>query len=425
MRLITLATMFIAFFKLTIVYANESHDIYIPASQNSFSNVARHTITSRFLYGSQVVDVSLPVNYHETGYQIKYPLVVVLDGELLFHSVSGFVQFQAMNSQMPEAIVVGIQNLPETRRDMTPRPLNKKGEPLWFGGKEDLYLSFIRNELMPFLDEQYRIADFKVLIGLSPSASLTLHSFWKQPSLFSGYIVINQADFSAVAYGGETIFDKVINSVKQQEKGNRFLYISMPKGGAARNPKILQDYKRLEKELSPFIANKLSFKWELIDKQSYAAVLPAVMSGFELIFPAHLWDVNYHDFVSQEVGMTLNNIRAHFSELSDEYSFMALPKGERYYNRNRLKRIVYILIQQKRYSEAESILNYWLSIYPYSSNVHDTFADLYHVQGNTNLELKHRINALDLAKKHNDYRATLFEEALENLRSTLSKAPQQ
>lgn len=419
MRYISCVILFFTLFRGSTIYANESHDIYISQSQSAFNNIARHVIDSQNLNGKRVIDISLPANYQETAPHIKYPLVVVLDGEMLFHSVSGFVQFQAMNSQMPEAIVVGIQNAPETRRDMTPKPLSAKGEPLWFGGKEDLYLSFIQNEVLPFLEKSYRIADFKVLIGLSPSASLTLHSFWKQPRLFAGYIVVNQADFGAVGYGSETIFDKVINSVKQQEIGKRYLYISMPKGGATRNPKILDDYERLETKLSPYLTKNLSFKWELIDKQSYAAVLPAIMSGFELIFPSQQWDVNYRKFVTEEANLTLKNIKAHFTKLSEQYGFMALPKGERFYNRNRLKRIVYILIKEKRYSEAEAIMDYWLSIYPHSANAYDTFADLFLAKGNKDIELKHRIKALELAQKNNDYRVELFKAALNNLKSTM------
>jgi len=418
MRYITFGIFLTILVSASKTNANESHDIYNSQSQSAFSNVSRHVIESHSLKGKRTIDISLPVNYLETGSKVTYPLIVVLDGELLFHSVSGFAQFQAMNSQMPEAIVVGIQNAPDTRRDMTPKPINANGEPLWFGGKEDQYLSFIQHEVLPFLEENYRIANFKVLIGLSPSASFTLHSFWKQPRLFSGYIVINQADFKAVGYGKETIFDKVIESVRQQPEDKRYLYISMPKGGAIRNPKIVDDYEKLEKALSPYLPQKVSFKWELIDKQSYAAVLPAIMSGFELIFPAQKWDVNYRKFVTGENGATLSNIKAHFSALSEQYGFMALPKGERFYNRNRLKRIVYVLINEERYTEAEAIVQYWLSLYPHSANAYDTFADLHLARGEKDMALKQRKKALELARRNNDHRVMIFEEALNNLKST-------
>lgn len=416
-RLLTLCLLL--FLPLTPLSANESHDIFMPASENAFSNVFRHSIDSKNLKAKRTMDVSLPVNYAETAADITYPLIVVLDGELLFNSVASYAQLQAMNSQMPEAIVVGIPNAPDTRRDMTPKPLGRNGEPLWFGGQEGSYLSFIQHEVLPLIEKNYRVADFKILIGLSPSANFSLHSFWRQPNLFSGYIAINGADFNAAGYQGESVFAKVIKSVKQQEQNKRYLYISMPKGGVTRNPHILEKYNKLSDELTPYLNKQIDFKWEVIDKKSYAAVLPAIMSGLELIFPADEWDPSYSNFVSKEPGETLANIKTYYATLSNKYGFTTLPKGERFYNRNRLKRIVYVLINEQRYTEAEAVLNYWLSLYPLSANAYDTFADLYRAQGNKGLELQYRAKTLKVAQKNQDFREPLFEIALRELQEQI------
>lgn len=412
------------FSSMATVSANESHDMYRPATDNANSNVFRHTIDSQSLNALRTIDVSVPVNYVETAPHITYPLIVVLDGEFLFNSVAAYAQLQAMNSQMPDTIVVGIPNAVNARRDMTPKPLRKNGEPLWFGGHETQYLSFIQEEVLPLIEKKYRVADFKILIGLSPSANFSLHSFWKQPTLFSGYIAVNSTDFNAVGYDGESAFEKITQSVNQDKGKNkennerkikRYLYMSMPKGGTIRNPKILDDYKNLSDELSPYKDKFIDFKWEVIDKQAYAAVLPAIMSGLEFIFPPKEWDPSYRSFVSEEPGKTLNNIKTYFAELNQKYGFSVLPKGERYYNRNRLKRIAYVFIHEKRYSEAEAIINYWLSFYPRSANAYDTLADLFQAQGKTDIELEYRTKALKLAKENHDVRVPLFEESLRAL----------
>lgn len=399
--------------------ANESHDIYTPATQNAVSNLFRHTIESKNLNEQRFIDVALPINYLETAPDLKYPLIVVLDGELLFNSVASYVQLQAMNSQMPEAIVVGIPNTSNSRRDLTPKPLNKNGEPLWFGGEEARYLSFIQHEVLPLLEKNYRVANFKVLIGLSPTANFSLHSFWSQPDLFSGYIAINAADFNAQGYEGESVFEKVVKSIRQQENRKRYLYVSMPKGGVDRNPHILQAYKKLHEDVTPYLKEKIDFKWEVIDKKSYASVLPAIMSGLELIFPADEWDPSYSDFISKEAGQTLINIKEYFNKLELKYGFTALPKGERYYNRNRLKRIAYVLINEKRYDEAEAIINYWLTYYPKAANAYDTLADLFKAQEKVNIELKHRMKALKLAQENQDSRLPIFEKSLKNLKKQM------
>lgn len=413
-------SLFLVFlYPFTNLSANESHDVYMPVSANSFNNAFRHTIESKNLKEQRYINVSLPINYLESASNIEYPLIVVLDGELLFSSVASYAQLQAMNSQMPEAIVVGIPNTSNSRRDLTPKPLNKNGEPLWFGGEEARYLSFIQDEVLPLLEKNYRVANFKVLIGLSPTANFSLHSFWSQPDLFSGYIAINAADFNAQGYEGESAFEKVVKSIRQQENRKRYLYVSMPKGGVDRNPHILQAYKKLREDVAPYLKDKIDFKWEVIDKKSYASVLPAIMSGLELIFPADEWDPSYSNFVSKEPEKTLTNIKTYFNQLEQKYGFRALPKGERYYNRNRLKRIAYVFINEKRYDEAEAIVKHWLSFYPQSANAYDTLADVFKAKGQVNIELKHRIKALELAQDNQDIRTSTFEIALKELKENM------
>ncbi|TDF42281.1 hypothetical protein EYS14_05485 [Alteromonadaceae bacterium M269] len=413
MRNLVLSLLFLGCFSNLSVQANESHDVFIPSSNQSFSHVFRHNIDSKALKSERVIDVALPASYTETGADIKYPVIIVLDGELLFHSVSGIVQLQAMNSQMPEAIVVSIPNEPDARRDITPKPLNKKGEPLWFGGQQDKYLSFIKDELFPFLKAQYRVADFNILIGLSPTANFALHSFWKQPDLFSAYIAINGANFKADGYGDQDVFQKILASVEENKANKRYLYISMTQGGVTRNPHILDTYRKLEKELTPFGENRVSFKSDIIDKTSYAATLPAIMSGLEFVFPSDDWDPSYRDFVVAKPNQTLTNIKNYFDELSAKYGFPALPKGERYYNRNRLKRIAYVFIQERRYDEAEAIITYWQSFYPKSANAQDTMADLYAAKGELAKATAYREKAVEFAKANADKREGIFEEALQ------------
>jgi len=88
MRYLVIAIFFFNLFNLSTAVANESHDIYLPQNPNALNNIFRHTIDSTSLKTQRVINVSLPYNYQETGTKVKYPLIVVLDGELLFHSVS-------------------------------------------------------------------------------------------------------------------------------------------------------------------------------------------------------------------------------------------------------------------------------------------------------------------------------------------------
>jgi tetratricopeptide (TPR) repeat protein len=94
--------------------------------------------------------------------------------------------------------------------------------------------------------------------------------------------------------------------------------------------------------------------------------------------------------------------------MSEKYGFEAIPKGERYYNRNRLKRIGYVMLEQKRTEEAIEIFEYWCSLYPYSSNAFDSLADALTRKGDSKKASQMRQKAKALAVQNEDYRLEMF-----------------
>lgn len=390
------------------VMADETHDIYQKTGSIGLPTVQTLEIQSPHLQQTREVIVSLPTPYGETGDRQKYPVIFVMDAELMFGAVAGLVHYQGMNSQMPEAIVVGIPNAAGTRRDMTPTPLNADGKPLWFGGQQDSYLNFIRDDVIPMVESRFHAAGYRVLVGLSPSGQFALHTLWKAPDLFDAHIALNTADFVAAGYDGSSVFDKTIAMLKQNPQHKGHLYISMPKSGGGSNPRILAGYAKFDAALRETGAEQFRYRQELVDHSGYASVLPAALSALTFIFPAEQWDPSYRDFLSEEPGQTLRNIKEHYARLSEAYGFEAFPKGERYYNRNRLKRIGYLLLAQERTDEAIRIFDYWLSLYPRAANAYDSLADAYGKKGDAARETALRERARAVARENADFRQALY-----------------
>jgi hypothetical protein len=117
--------------------------------------------------------------------QWDFPLVKSLYGE---HYYDGFI---------PELIVVGVTwggtnpNADSLRaRDYT--PTNEARLPQ--SGGADKFLSFMKNELFPFVETNYN-ADNKnrTLMGCSLGGLFTLYTLLTQPELFSGYAAASPA----------------------------------------------------------------------------------------------------------------------------------------------------------------------------------------------------------------------------------------
>ena len=392
--------------------ADDGHDVYQNASKRALPHINRHFITSNSLQETRAIDIALPVNYQETADTHKYPVIVVMDGELMFPMVSGLVHQMTANSQMPDSIVIGIYNAAGKRRSITPKPFNREGKPYWFGGKENDYLDFLKAEVLPFVEGEYRAADFRTLIGLSPTANFTLHAFWKAPDVFDAYVAINSTDFTAVGYEGETVFSKITDTLTSGVGEKRFLYLSMPQAGVSRNPQIAEAYTRLDEQLRGLGGDRILLKTDVIEKSAYAATLPAVMNALEMIFPAKKWDPDFRNFILDKPGQSLEALKTYFANLSGEYGFTALPKGERFYNRSRIKRLGYYMLQNDRAQEAADVFKYWITLYPNSANAYDSLADVQDKLGLMKDALASRQKAVELAKRNNDFRLSHFEEKL-------------
>ena len=152
-------------------------------------------IGNKFQIESAVLDetreiwISTPQSYQIS--EESYPILILLDGDAHFHHTTGTVNFLAANDRIPEMIVVAIPNTDRTR-DLTPASRNSddiENNPTQGGA--DNFLRFIGEELMPYIDENYRTRPYRVLIGHSYGGLFAIHTLISQPEYFDAYIAIS------------------------------------------------------------------------------------------------------------------------------------------------------------------------------------------------------------------------------------------
>ena len=68
------------------------------------------TILSKILNQNRSIDIQLPRSY-DNDLEKKYPLMIVLDGDYMFNLVSGSVDYLSYWGDIPENIVVGINQI--------------------------------------------------------------------------------------------------------------------------------------------------------------------------------------------------------------------------------------------------------------------------------------------------------------------------
>jgi len=164
-------------------------------STESFSMISTNVQDEFTIY------IYLPPNYNESG--DTYPLIIGLDGDEEFETMSGIVSNELELGTIPEVIFVGIGygseelNGIKSNRDYTPTvTVGVEDHPT--GGAHEFY-EFIRAELIPELERKFNI---------DPSNSKTLmgHSFGGLFTLFASFQERENNPFDKFIHGGSSLW---------------------------------------------------------------------------------------------------------------------------------------------------------------------------------------------------------------------------
>jgi len=153
-------------------------------------------ITSSIVAGQEYeLHILLPAGYKNS--EKKYPVVYLMDSQWDFPLVKSLYGEHYFDGFIPELIVVGVTwggvnpNPDSLRaRDYTPTKENRLPQ----SGGADNFLSFVKNELFPFIETNYKAdANNRTLMGCSLGGLITLYTFFTQPELFTGYAAASPA----------------------------------------------------------------------------------------------------------------------------------------------------------------------------------------------------------------------------------------
>jgi predicted alpha/beta superfamily hydrolase len=210
-----------------------------------------------------VLHVFAPGSYKNTTK--KYPVLYVMDSQWDFPLLVSLYGQQYYDGFIPELTIVGITwggknaNADSLRaRDYTP---TKEARLPQSGGAAN-FLSFMKNELFPFVETQFRIDPAeRGLMGCSLGGLFTLYALFTEPTLFKRYIAASPAfgwDKEVINHYESAYHDKKINSPAK-------LYMSM--GGVERG---VPGFQRLEKRLSERNYPQLAIKTRILENTGHS-----------------------------------------------------------------------------------------------------------------------------------------------------------
>lgn len=241
------------------------------------------TFGHRFIIHSDVLSedrsyrINLPASYNN-GYSEHYAVLYVLDGETHFFPAAGVVNHMSSgnnaNFQIPELIIVGIDNLRRTRtRDMTPTnsnilPNGSVSKSLAISGGGDRYLEFLEKELVPHIDATYRTKQHRTIFGHSFGGLIAMHSMIARPNLFQGYIAVG----SNLWWDEEEIIGRAQTFVSRTPNIAARIYISNGLIGIESNQPRVSSGKRFVEQLSKSHSSALHVKYDSFSDEDRKSV---------------------------------------------------------------------------------------------------------------------------------------------------------
>ena len=152
-----------------------------------FSQKTTDTIHSQKLNEDREITISLPFSYAQNKTK-KYPLLIILDGDYLLDPFEGALKYGAYWDDMPEVIIVGITQNQKNERESDCTIDQETGLPQ---EKGEAFFEFIGQELLPYLQKNYRTAPFKIIAGHDVTAGFLNFYLYKDNPLFNGYISLS------------------------------------------------------------------------------------------------------------------------------------------------------------------------------------------------------------------------------------------
>jgi len=180
------------------------------------------------------VSVSLPASYFHKP-ETTFPSIYVVDGNLHYEIVTGISRLMQLNGTLPEVVIISIgypfegfygdeykQFFVRRSKDLTAvvdedyhkflqKVINIEELEIETGGAE-YFLKFIAEELIPIVEERYRIdPNDRTLLGHSTGGHFALYTLLQHPQMFQKYAVGSPS----LGFGKDKLFEMENEYAKQ------------------------------------------------------------------------------------------------------------------------------------------------------------------------------------------------------------------
>lgn len=276
------------FLSLLCSISANSQSSYLDTSSKPLVIGRVETIQSKLLSEKRTLNIYLPEGYKEKD-TIRYPVIYLLDGGITedFIHVVGLVHYNSFTwiDRLPKSIVVGIVNADRKRDFTSPSTLDidKSMAPSCGGSAQ--FMSFIENELQPYIKTSFKTNGSNTLIGESLGGLLATEILLQKPALFETYFIISPSLWWKNGDMLNQSFIKLDTSITSKTS----IYIGVGKEGLTpgqRKSTMEKDAKQLSLILKKLKRKNLVIYFDYLPYATHADVThQAIYNAIKLIYP--------------------------------------------------------------------------------------------------------------------------------------------
>jgi predicted alpha/beta superfamily hydrolase len=223
--------------------------------------------------GSREITIGLPPSYEKNPNK-RYPILILLDSDYLFDPFYGALNYGAYWDDLPETIIVGINQNKKDERTEDSNYDAADGVP---SGKGAAFFEFIGGELLPYIEKKYRTVPFRIIAGHDTTAGFLNFFLYKDAPLFNAYISLSPE----LATDMENRIPERLSNTKQPV----FYYQSTGDGDVKR---LQEPIKNLDQNMKMVTNPLINYKFDDFKGAShYSLVLYSIPNALYQFFDSY------------------------------------------------------------------------------------------------------------------------------------------
>ena len=341
-------------------------------------------LESKILDQTRRVFIDLPASYHQG--QDHHHVLYLFDAhwKQLAEAGVAIARYLEDVGDVYPLIIVGVEQI-ERSKEFTPPLKSKVDENDWYGEAE-AFQAFLKQELVPYIDEHFRTHPFRVAIGHSLGGLFVTHALIQDRDLFQAVIAISPA----YRYDKEQLLEQLPSWLYKGGLSNNRLYFTNGDQGNT-DVLFLPSVQKADSILQAQATPDFRWKFEFLPGEDHNTTpLPSMSKGLKYVYEEwYMSDSLMTGIFDTQSLDPLVEVVKHYSILSERVGYNVVPPA------SLLNSVGYVYMGNEEPEKALTVFQLALGYYPEDANLYDSKGEALEAAGQLEQARDHYKMALD------------------------------